>query len=226
MTNTTRTNSTSGTTITGDLFVIEHPTLDLGEPFTSHVDVSFEGVTHQVLSTAHRSAFNYANTTGEFAIGELTGHVIESMDTVETQVSHRYQAVIAGPDGALATQSYLSAESALALMGALRPTPTALGMAIDPDDAVEITSPARVAMSTDLGVLEVTPLTTTVTGQLPAWTGTSVRHGELFAGHLSGELPYLTLVTATCRVLLMLGADVDPDAAAAGMAELNATWTS
>lgn len=226
MTNTTRTNRTRGTSITGDLFVIEHPTLALDQPFTSHVDVSFEGVTHQILSTANRSAFNYSNTTGEFAIGDMTGHVIETMDTVETQVAHRYQAVISGTDGALATQSYVSADTALSLIAALHPASTALGIAIEPDDAVEITGPARVALTTDLGVLEITPLTATVNDQLPGWTGTAVTHGELFAGRLSDDVPYLVLVTSTCRVMLMLGADVSADQAATAMAELDATWTS
>ena len=172
--------SKRGTAITGDLFLVEHPTLDLSEPFTSHVDIAFDGITHQVLSTADRSAFNYATTTGEFTVGALRGHIIESIDTVQTQATHRYQAVVSGPSGALSTQTYLSAATAIELVAALRPASTALGIAIDPDDSAQVVGDARVAMSTPLGILECTPLTPDVDRQLPEWAGTPVSHGELY----------------------------------------------
>lgn len=215
-----------GTAITGDLFRVEHPTLGLSEPFTSHVDVGFDGITHQVLSTADRSAFNYANTTGEFTVGALRGHIIESIDTVQTQATHRYQAVVSSDSGALSTQTYLSAASAIELVGALRPTPTALGIAIDPDDAADIVSDPRVALSTSLGILELTPLSSDVMQQLPDWAGTPVDHGELYGGEHADGSPWLTLVTSTARVILMLGAGVTADQAAAGLTQLAVAWTT
>lgn len=217
--------SKRGTAITGDLFVVEHPTLDVGEPFTSHVDIGFDGITHQVLTTADRSAFNFATTTGDFTVGGLHGHIIESIDTVQTQATHRYQAVVSSPNGALSTQTYLSASAAIDLVAALRPTPTALGIAIDPDDAADIVGDPRVAMSTPLGIVECTPLTPDVDRQLPDWSGTPVHHGELYGGEHADGSPWLTLVTSTARVILMLGAGVSADDGATGLAELNATWT-
>ena len=218
--------SKRGTAINGDLFLVEHPTLDLGEPFTSHVDVAFDGITHQVLSTADRTAFNYANTTGEFTVGELRGHIIESIDTVQTQATHRYQAVVSSASGALSTQTYLSATAAVELVAALRPLSTALGIAIDPDDSAEIGGDARVAMSTPLGILELTPLTPDVDRQLPDWSGTDVDHGQLYGGQHADGSPWLTLVTASARVILMLGAGVSADEGAAGLARLGVTWTT
>ena len=183
-----------GTALTGDLFVVEHPTLDLSGPFTSHVDVSFEGVTHQVLSAADRGAFSYATTTGAFAIGALHGHVVETMDTVATQVTRRFQAILSSASGVLATQTYIDAAQAVRLIGELGPSPTTLGMAIDPQHAVEVTGAPRVAFTTPIGVLEVSPLTASIDAQLPTWRGTPVSGGDLYAGMLSDAVPYLTLV--------------------------------
>ena len=218
--------SKRGTAITGDLFRVEHPTLDLSDPFTSHVDIGFDGITHQVLSTADRSAFNYATTTGEFTVGELRGHIIESIDTVQTQATHRYQAVVSSPTGVLSTQTYLSATAAIELVAALRPTPTALGIAIDPDDSADIVSDPRVAMATPLGIIECTPLTPDVDSQLPEWSGTPVDHGELYGGSHADGSPWLTLVTTSARVILMLGANVSADDGADGLAQLNVIWTA
>lgn len=215
-----------GTAITGDLFLVEHPTLDLDAPFTSFVDVSFEGITHQVLSAADRSAFSYATTTGSFALADLRGHVIETMDTVATQVVRRFQAVISSPQGVLATQTYLDASLAVRLIAELGPVPTPLGMAIDPQHSVEVTGPAKVAFSTRVGVLEITPLTRAIDDQLPSWRGTPVRHGELYAGRFSDCVPYLTLVSDTARGVLMLGAATDPDDATAALSELRLQWST
>jgi len=215
-----------GTAITGDLFLVTHPMLDLSQPFTSYVDIAFDGVTHQVLSTADRSAFNYANTTGEFTVGELQGHVIESIDTVQTQATHRYQAIVSSESGVLSTQTYLSAAAAVDLIGALRPIQTAMGISIDPDDAAEIVGDPRVAMTTPAGIVEITPLTADVDRQLPDWSGTEVDHGQLYGGEHADGSPWLTLVTATARVILMLGADVTADEGASALAALDVTWTS
>ncbi len=215
-----------GTAITGDLFLVEHPTLDLSDPFTSHVDVAFDGITHQVLTTADRTGFNYATTTGEFSIGDLRGHIIESIDTVQTQAAHRYQAVLSSPTGALATQTYVSAASAIELVAALRPSPTALGIVIDPDDAVDVHGDPKVAFNTALGIIEITPLTADVVRQLPDWAGTATDHGELYGGQHTDGSPWLTLVTATARVILLLGAHVTADQGASGLAKLAVTWTT
>lgn len=218
--------SKRGNAITGELFTVSHPRLQLGAPFTSHVDVLFDGLTHQVLSAADRGAFNYSDTTGEFSIGNLRGHIIETLDTVSTQVSHRYQAVVTGDGGAVSTHSYQSAEQVLSLMGALSPLSTSLGMILDPVDTVEIVSSARVAFDTEIGLLEIAPLTSQVIAQLPSWAGTRVDHGELYAGEFTDNTPWLILVTETARVVAMLGAGVLPDHAVAELSSLRAAWTS
>ena len=215
-----------GTAVNGDLFALEHPSLDLSAPFSSHVDVAFDGVTHQVLTTAGREAFCYADTVGEFAVGELRGHVIETLDSVATQATHRHQAIVSTDIGALSVHGYDGSERLLALVAALRPVATPLGIAIAPDDGVEIAAAPKVALATDVGLFEITPLTTATDRELPRWRGTAVAHGDLYGGTIGDESPYLVLVTRTARVVAMPAANTDADTLAASTAELAATWTT
>lgn len=214
-----------GNAINGDLFTLKHPTLNLDVPFTSFIDVAFRGTTHQAFVAADRNAFSFANTTGEFTVGAYSGHILEALDSVETQVSHRYQALVTTPHGVLSTHSYDSATGLLALVGALRPNADALGVVVDPDDECEFTTAPRVALSLDaIGVLEITPLTAEIIDQLPTWQGTQVEGGQLYGGRFTDDAAYLTLVTETCRVLAMPGAGTDEDDVAAVLAQLEADW--
>ena len=214
-----------GNAINGDLFTLRHPALNLDIPFTSFIDVAFRGVTHQAFVAADRNAFSFANATGEFTVGDYSGHILETLDAVETQVSHRYQAVVTTPHGVLSTHSYDSVPGLLALVGALRPHADSLGVVIDPDDECELTTAARVALSIDgIGVLEVTPLTAEVIDQLPTWQGTEVAAGQLYGGRFTDDAAYLTLVTDTCRVLAMPGAHADEDHVADVLSQLEADW--
>jgi len=82
-----------------------------------------------------------------------------------------------------------------------------------------------VALSIDqIGVLEVTPLTAETIDQLPTWQGTQVDGGQLYGGRFTDDAAYLTLVTDTCRVLAMPGADADEDQVAQLLSELEANW--
>lgn len=207
------------------MFTLRHATLDLAVPFTSFIDVSFRGITHQALVAADRTAFTYANVTGEFTVGDFGGHILEHLDTIDTQVSHRYQALVTTPHGVLSIHSYDSVTGLLALVGALRPQASPLGITLSPNDEVEFTTAPRVALQADTGVLEVTPLTAEVIDQLPTWQGTAVASGELYGGRFADESSYLTLVTDTCRVLALPGAELDEDSVAAALAQLHATWT-
>lgn len=213
-----------GHAVNGDLFDLRHPQPFFDAPFTSFIDVSFRGTTYQVLTAAERNAFSYATVTGEFSVGGLAGHVIETLDNVAGKALHRYQGVVVTPDGALSTQTHDSPAGLLALIGALRPLPTRLGVTIDPDDEVEVASAPKVALQLDVGLVEITPLTGEVIEQLPAWSGSVVRGGELYGGRLTDETPYLTLVTSTCRVVIMPGAPAHADRAADFAAELLADW--
>lgn len=214
-----------GNAINGDVFTLQHPTLNLDVPFTSFIDVAFRGTTHQVLVAADRGAFSFANATGEFTVGPFSGHILETLDSVETQVSHRYQALVTTPHGVLSTHSYDSATGLLALVGALRPSADTLGISVEPDDEGEFTTAARVALSIDpIGVVEVTPLTAEIIDQLPTWQGTQVQGGQLYGGRFTDDAAYLTLVTDTCRVLAMPGAGADEDQVVQLLAELEANW--
>lgn len=218
-----------GHAINGDLFTLHHTggpgvSLDLAPPFTTFIDVAFRGTTHQAFAAADRRAFSYENVTGEFTVGEYRGHVLERLDAVQTQVDHRYQALVDTPHGVLSTHSYDSVPGLLALVGALRPSATRLGIVLVPDDEVEYTTAPRVAMQLDFGVLELTPLTAEVIERLPDWQGTQVAHGELYGGRFTDESPYITLVTSTCRVLALPGANVDADEVARLLAGLDAVW--
>ena len=208
--------------VNGDLVELHHPTVELDGPFTSDVEVAFDGLHHQVLSTANRSLFNFAEVSGEFTIGDMAGHLIESIDTVATQAVHTYLAVLSTDGGVLSTRSYVSAESVVDLMAALRPTPSRRGAFADPDDTVQFVGPARVSITTDFGVLALSPLTTQVVRLLPDWSGSAVAHGELFSGRHSDNAAYLTLVTPTARCVLMVNGD--PDDAVGFMADLRVDW--
>lgn len=218
-----------GRAINGDLFTLRFsqqanaaPSLTVS--YTSFIDVAFRGTTHQAFAAADRRAFSYANVTGEFTVGEYHGHILETLDAVETQVSHRYQALVDTPFGVLSTHSYDSVTGLLALVGALRPVGTRLGVTLDPDDEVEYTTAPRVAVQLPMGVIEVTPLTEEVIDQLPAWQGTNVAGGQLYGGRFTDDAAYLTLVTPTCRVLALPGPDVDEDHVAALLSGFEATW--
>ena len=213
-----------GHAINGDLFELRHDALDLHVPFTSFVDVSFRGVTHQVLVAADKHAFSFANVTGEFTVGDYAGFILEVLDSVETQASHRYQAIVTTPHGLLSTHSYASPSVLMSFVGALRPTDTMLGVVLEPDDECEYTSAPRVALTLPIGVVEVTPLTAEVIDRLPTWKGSPVQRGELYGGQFTDDAPYLTLVTDTCRVLALPGPGISGDVAATAMAAFEAEW--
>ena len=213
-----------GHAVNGDTFSIEHPSFDLAVPFTSYIDVSFRGVTHQVLSAADRNAFTYANVTGEFTVGEYAGHILENLDAIDAQVAHRYQALVTTPHGVLSVHSYDSVPGLLAMVGALRPQATPLGIVLDLDAEVEFTTAPRVALNAGSTVLEITPLTAEVIERLPRWEGTPVAGGQLYGGRFTDESAYLTLVTDTCRVLALPGDAVHEDDLASDLAELHASW--
>ena len=216
-----------GTAITGDLFTISHPTLDLSAPFTSHVDVVFDGVTHQVITTADDRPFGYTAVTGSFVVGDLQGHIVESMDQVSTQAAHRYQAIVRTDRGALTTATYTSSAECMRLIGALRPTPTPLGVMIEPTDEVHVSSEARVAVTTAVGVIDLAPLESSVIDALPQWSGTPSRGGELYRGEAPERgLAWLTLVSDTARAIVMPAATTSHDELAAAAAELEITWTT
>ena len=222
---TTATTTKRGNAINGDLFTLQHSSLDLDAPFTSFIDVAFRRTTHQAFVAADRNAFSFANATGEFSVGDYAGHILETLDSVETQVSHRYQAIVTTPHGVLSTHSYDSVPGLLALVGALRHAANRLGVVLNPDDECEFTTAPRVALDLDqIGVLEITPLTAEVIDQLPTWQGSTVAGGQLYGGRFTDDAPYLTLVTPTCRVLALPGAQADEDHIANILSSLEADW--
>lgn len=212
--------------VTGDLLTLAHPSADLDQAFSSHVDVVYRGVTHQVLTLRGRSGVDFTHTTGEFTVNGLRGFLIEAIDTVETQGAHRYQAVVDSPSGILTAYSYLGSSELLAMIGALAPVPTSIGMVVTPSDDVEIVSTAKVAIKTAFGLLECAPLTAEVNDELPTWGGSEVATGELFAGRLSDDAPYLTLVTSTARALLMVDTPDLADEASEFMSALEVDWAA
>ena len=221
--------SKRGHALNGDLFMLGfdgESVFGLDVPFTTFIDVSYRGTTHQAFAAADQRAFNFGAVSGEFTVGGYRGYVIETLDSVETQATHRYQAVVTTPGGVLSIHSYEDVPHLLGLVGALRPLATDLGVVLEPDDEAEYTSAPKVALTSALGVLEVTPLTSEVIDHLPTWEGTAVAGGQLYAGRFTDSAPYLTLVTATCRVLALPASGVDEDALATALATLTADWRS
>ena len=213
-----------GSAVTGNHVELTHPDLELAGPFTSHVDVRFRGVVHQVLSMASLAGHDLENVTGRFSVRGLDGLLVETIDTVATQAVRRHQAIVTTDFGTLSTHSYDGADLLLELIGALRPAATDLGVIMQPDVEVEVLEPARLTTQTALGVLEVSPLAGTVVDGLPDWAGTPVSGGELFSASRADGAPTLALVTETCRVVLLVGEGIEPDAATSTMAELGARW--
>lgn len=211
--------------LNGALCELTHPDEPLTGLYTCNVDVLFDGVTHQLLSTADRSAFSFEHTTGEFETNGLRGLIVEYLDNVATSAKHRHQAIIESPSGVLSTWTYDGVDHLLTLIGNLRPTPDPLGMTVRPRAGAELGDPA-IAIQTPSALLEITPLTPAVSDTLPSWTGTPVANGELFAGEVPGQTPYLLLVTDTCRVIAMPTDPTDPDLATAFLVDLDATWSS
>lgn len=213
-----------GYSLNGDLFTIALPGHDLTAPFTTFVDVSFHGITHQLFAAATSSAYSYSAVTGEFSVGDYQGHVLEQLDNVQTQVAHRYQALVQTPSGTLSVHSFEGVDHLLALVGAIGIEHTPLGVRCRPEPDVEFVSAPRVALQMAWGVLELTPLTAEVLEQLPTWQGTPAAHGDLYGGSFADDTPYLTLVTDTCRVIALPGAGADIDETTALLATLRADW--
>ncbi len=203
---------------------MSHKDLRFDQPYTSFVDVLFDGVTHQILSAKDRSGVNFSNTTGSFTVNGFRGWIIESLDTVATQVVHRHTAVIESLSGVLSTSSYDGAGRLLDLFGAIAPAATPLGMTIGTRTDAEISGYPRIAMQTEIGLIEVSPLTSAVVDQLPTWAGTATAAGELFAGRHGDSGAYLVLVTDSCRVLVMLAPESDHDLAAETISALDVRW--
>lgn len=212
--------------INGDLVSLRHPNASFEAPFTSHIDLAYAGVTHQALSMKSRAGISFEHTTGAFTVGDMNGWIIEAIDTVATQGSHRYQAVVEGDTGIISVHSYLRTDQLLALMGALRPSATRLGIVLSPDDDIEFASEPRLTLNTDLGILEISPLTADMNDQLPDWQGTAVSHGELFAGHLRSDAPYLALAGNTAVSTLMIADPSRADEAVGFLGELEVAWQS
>lgn len=200
----------AGRAITGEKFSLAHPKLDLSQPYSSHVDVEFRGLTHQVQSYAGPQALSYATVTSEFRLGEYSGHIVETIDSLQTQHSRKFQAIISGPDSVLATMTYTNPTAAIELVASLDPQSLDGVMTVSSGDEAEVVGDARVALSTDIGIIEISPLTDRVLASLPEYKGTPTKTGaELFGGRHSDESPYLSLITKTARVQIMPSTDID-----------------
>ena len=119
---------------------------------------SGNATTHQAFVAVDRNAFSFANATGEFSVGDYAGLILETLDSVETQVSHRYQARVTTPHGGLSTHSYDSVPGLLSLVGPFTPAANRLGVVPYLDDGCAFTTAPLVAMEVDqISVIEITP---------------------------------------------------------------------
>jgi len=212
--------------VNGDRVQVEHPRLDLSKAMTSFTTVQYDGVAHSVISSPSTDGMNFANTTAEFSVNGLTARIVQGMDDVGVGTTAiRYQAVLEADAGALWLQSYDSADLAAEVLGALNPESTDLGIRINPTDSCPIVGSITIVFEiADLGILDIVPLTSDVTLQLPDWAGTPVEHGELFAGKMSQSLPYIIHVSKSARAYVLPSETTDIDKVAELAAELNITW--
>lgn len=212
--------------VNGDRVEVEHAGLNLSKAMTSFTTVQFDGVAHSVISSPSTDGMNFGNTTAEFSVNGMTARIIQGMDDVGVGTTAiRYQAVLEADSGALWLQSYDSADLAAAVLGAINPEATDLGIRINPDDSCPIVGSVTVIFEVDgLGILDIVPLTTDVTMQLPEWAGTPVEHGEMFAASMSRSVPYIIHVSKTARSYVLVSETVDIDKAAELSAALNITW--
>lgn len=212
--------------IDGALVSLSLPTVDLSQPFSSHVEVAFRGVAHRVITYASPANFDFTNTTGEFSVNTLQGFIAESVDTVSIRATHRFSGVVLSQTGCLVVHTYTGRTGLLDLIAALNPAPRKLGMMIKPTAQCTLTSEPKVALGTQFGILEICPLTTQVVDQLPEWRGTSVAAGEMFAGSQSDGAPYMAVISETARVVALPAADLDIDQVASSLASLRVRWHS
>lgn len=212
-----------GSAITGETFKISHPLLRFDQPYTSHVDVEFLGLTHQVQTRCDRNAYDYATVTEHFNIGRYSGHIIENIDRMQTQHSQKYSAILTSANAVLATTTYTNAASAVELLAALSPQAQDGIFTISSGDEAQVVGEVRVAIPCDIGLLELAPLSKRVLAALPDWQGTRSSTGaEIFAARHSDSTPYLTVVTKTCRTIVIPSVDIDR--AVETVQDLNVTW--
>lgn len=211
--------------INGDTVTVGHPGVDLSASATSHVTVAYGGRSHLVTSAATDEAFNYANTSAEFAVNGHLTRIVERMDNVAFGAVHTYQAILTTDSGVISTQSYESREGAVELLGALRPEATPLGVRLHPSDEARIISAPRVVLyATGLGMLEIAPLTDEIIQQMPDWQGTPIDDGELFAAAIRSDVPYLIHASSSARTHLMIQDGLDIDELTNNATKLKVTW--
>lgn len=212
--------------VNGDRVRVQHPGLNLSNAMTSFTTVQFDGVAHSIISSPSTDGMNFANTTAEFSVNGMTARIVQGMDDVGVGTTAiRYQAVLEADAGALWLQSYDSADLAAAVLGAINPEATDLGILINPDDSCPIVGSVTIIFEVKgLGILDIVPLTSDVAMQLPDWAGTEVEHGEMFAASMSRSVPYIIHVSKSARSYVLVSENVDLDTAAGLSAELDITW--
>lgn len=214
--------------ITGDTITIEHPTLDLSSSATTSVTVVSKGITYNVLSEPPHIPHDHAMITGEYTLRGHTLRVRESVDTLQIGASTvRYENLWEAETGTLTVITHDAHDEGLALLSALSPVDTPLGVTVTATGGIEVASPPILFFAAPpLGLLQISPLTPAAIDMLPDWQGTPVDGGELFAANISRSVFYLILVTDSARVDIMsLSDEPDLDLMADLASRLRLTWT-
>ncbi|WP_203911575.1 hypothetical protein [Rhizocola hellebori] len=200
--------------VDGFRFRISGP-FDLGEPFTSTVEMSIAGRRQEFTAGPASLADDVARAVGVEKFDEEFGYQGGALLTARTTsydpqirlTEDRLIAAWRGEHYCVVTQLYrASTADLLAVLRTLRIQEHADGLAIRPDPGAgsAFAGPATLVKQVPgLGLLELAPLTPQHSAQLPSRRGMMTSAGELFRDTLSDGSDYFVLVTADTWLTVM-----------------------
>lgn len=206
--------------------------LDLGQPFTSVVEIATGGRVHELTAGPARLGEEVAAASGapgfdeelSFQGGRLRLGRARHYDGGTRLVENVLVAAWQGQRYCLVVHLYGGATpDALALLRTVRIAEHEDGLTLTPSGGASFAGPATVIKRVPrLGLLEVSPLTAQHARTLPSWQGVAMSAGELFRDSLGDGSPYFVLAGRDTWTTVMPLADttVDDVPALAGRLEL------
>jgi hypothetical protein len=206
--------------------------LDLGQPFTSVLDVAIGGRLHEFTAGVAGLGADVAGALGgtgfdeEFSYqdGALLVGRLRPYDKRTRLVEELLVAVWQGERHCLVTQLYgMTTADLLSVLRTLRISEHEDGLAVAPSASggSEFAAPATVLKQIpELGLLEMSPLTDEHVKTLPSWQGLSTPAGELFSDNLADGKRYFVLAGPDTWTTLVPMAGVLPGQVAGRVGEL------
>jgi hypothetical protein len=197
--------------------------LDFSAPFTSVVELTIAGRSHELTAGSVELADDLARELGvtdfdeelSYQGGTLLTARATSYDPQIRLTEDRLVAAWRGRRYCFITQLYgASTADLLTVLRTFRIVEHPDGLVVRPDARAgsRWAAPASVIKEVPgLGLLEMTQLTAERTRQLPSWRGRPTRAGELFRDTLSDGKPYFVLAATSAWVTVLPLADTVVD---------------